>query len=72
MCKDMKKNLEDLNALLKEAAEKLDEAASVIRDINLDKEKNMYKVGEALTNIYEIQNEIFELCPELKPKYLDG
>ncbi|MGD2117365.1 MAG: hypothetical protein PVG66_03335 [Chromatiales bacterium] len=68
----MKKNLEDLNALLKEAAEKLDEAASVIRDINLDKEKNMYKVGEALTNIYEIQNEIFELCPELKPKYLDG
>ena len=66
----MEDNLDNLNTLLAEAASNLDVAASMIRSLELDKQKNVYKVGEALANIFEIQHEIYERRPDLWPRYL--
>lgn len=64
-------SLESINELLIEAAKTLDRAASEIRDAPLVPTKeNIYRIGEALTKIYEVQLKIYESCPDLKPDYL--
>ena len=66
----MSASLESLEALLRVAAQNLDLSASMIRDLGLSPDKNIRKVGEALASIFEIQHEIYEIRPELKPDYL--
>lgn len=67
----MEDDIETLNALLMEASTKLDASASLIRDLELNKDRNIYKIGEALANVFEIQHEIYERRPDLKPRYLE-
>lgn len=61
--------IEEINKLLGSCAAELDRCARLIRDAELGPVKeNMHRIGHALYNIYEIQNEIYKLKPELMPK----
>ena len=61
--------IEDINKLLGSCAGELDRCAGLIREAELDPVKeNIHRIGHALYNIFEIQNEIFKLKPELMPK----
>lgn len=61
--------IEDINKLLDACAAELDRCARLIRDVELDPVKeNIRRIGHALSDIFEIQNEIFKLKPELMPK----
>jgi hypothetical protein len=65
-------SVEDINKLLGSCAAELDRCAGLIRDAGLVPEKeNIRRIGFALHNIFEIQNEIFKLKPELMPKGWD-
>ncbi len=66
----METSFELLNQLLVEAAAKLDTAAAMIRDLNLSPPNNIRKIGEALVNVFEVQHEIYEVRPDLKPEFL--
>ncbi len=60
-----------LNESLSAAARILDYAATVIRDIPLNPTKdNISKIGEALSCIFDIQNQIYKADPTLEPEYL--
>lgn len=62
-------SIEDINRLLGSCAAELDRCAGLIRDTELAPVKeNIHRIGHALYNIFEIQNEIFKLQPELMPK----
>jgi hypothetical protein len=62
-------SIEDINKLLGSCAAELDRCAGLIRDAELAPVKeNIHRIGHALYNIFEIQNEIFKLQPELMPK----
>jgi len=63
-------SLEQLDNLLSQAANLLDQAGSEIRDLQLNSEENLRKVGEALVNIFEIRLQIFKQRPDLTPDYL--
>ena len=64
-------SLDHLNKLLREAANKLDRAALEIRDIPLEPRKqHIRKIGEALSNIFDIQHTIYDARPDLEPEYL--
>ena len=64
--------LDSINDLLSEAAKMLDQAASQIRDVPLEPAKeHIHRIGEALANVFEIQHQIYEARPDLKPFYLD-
>lgn len=58
---------EQLNALLQEAATRLDEAASLAVDLQFDPESNVRELGEILMRIFEIRMRIFALRPDLRP-----
>ena len=61
-----------INAILKEAAELLDRVAGEIRDAPLaPTSKNMGHVGQALSQIFEIQQQIYALHPELAPDFMN-
>ena len=61
-----------INALLEQAAQLLDRAASEIRDAPLKPtSKNIRHIGEALSEIFEIQLQIHALHPELAPSYMN-
>ena len=63
-------SLERLNFTLKTSAYLLDSAAVQIRDTALSPTKeHIYKIGESLVAIYEIQQAIYKIKPELAPKY---
>jgi hypothetical protein len=63
-------SLKRLNFTLKTSAYLLDSAAGQIRDAALSPTKeHIYKIGEALVSIYEIQQAIYKIKPELEPKY---
>ncbi|MDH3975678.1 MAG: hypothetical protein OEV42_15475 [Deltaproteobacteria bacterium] len=66
----MEKKMENLNKLLTAAAGKLDKSAALITELDLDKKNNRERIAEALANIFQIQHQIYELKPELKPDYL--
>ncbi len=63
-------SLDSLNSKLGEAAKLLDECAHRIRDLDLDPKANIRRIGEALANVFEIQNQIYERRPDLTPNYL--
>lgn len=61
--------LESLNKLLCSAADSLDQATNEIRDVPLEPAKsNLQLIGEALVNILQIQQLIYEQAPELMPE----
>ena len=66
--------MESLNSLsehLQIAADRLDQAANEIRDLPLEPtKKHIRLIAESLANIFQIQHQIYEQAPELKPDYL--
>ena len=62
-------SLDELENLLKEASRLLDKAAAEIRDIGLEPEKNVRRIGEAIVLASEIRNEIYNRRPDLIPEY---
>ena len=62
-------SLDELENLLKEASRLLDKAAAEIRDIGLEPEKNVRRIGEAIVLASEIRNEICNRRPDLIPEY---
>ena len=60
-----------INTLLQQAVQLLDQAAGEIRDAPLNpRSKNIRHIGEALSEIFEIQFQIHALHPELQPSYM--
>ena len=66
----MEISYESLDQLLTAAASQLDDAAGLIRDLDLAPDSNITKVGESLVNIFEIQHEIYAIRPDLRPDFL--
>ena len=62
---------EELEILLNEASHLLDRAAENVRDVGLDPEENVRKIGEAMVLVAEIRQQIYKQRPDLKPEYLD-
>lgn len=64
-------NAEKIDAALRCCAEQLDVCAEMIRDANLEPvQRNVERIGYALTYIFEIQHEIYKTHPELQPDEL--
>ena len=62
---------ESIHHLLTVAARLLDSAASEIRDAKLEPvRENISQIGYALAVIFEIEQKIYVLRPDLKPAYL--
>lgn len=62
-------SLEELCAQIQRAADELDAAAGMVRDLGLDPEVNIRKIGEALGHIFEIRHEIYRRRPDLAPDW---
>jgi hypothetical protein len=63
-------SLKSLNTMLRQATELLNKAAAQIRDLDMNPKRNVRRVGEALTLVFEIQNEIYSRRPSLTPRFL--
>lgn len=63
-------SIDDLEKVLKEATHRLDNCAAAIRDLRLDPETNVRRVGEAIVLVSEIRNEIYKQRPDLMPEDL--
>lgn len=62
---------ESINHCLTVAAKLLDQAAAEIRDAKLEPvHENIGRIGKALVEIFELQGQIYEVAPELKPACL--
>lgn len=62
---------QSIHQLLTVAARLLDSAASEMRDAKLEPvRENIAQVGEILAAIFEIEQKIYVLRPDLKPTYL--
>jgi Protein of unknown function len=65
-------SFESINEQLRMAAECLDRAVIEIRELPLEPAKeHIRSIGEALTNIIQIQHVIYLQRPELQPDYFD-
>jgi hypothetical protein len=62
--------LDRINAALSAAGMLLDGAAQNIVSSPLDTERNVRRIAEVLMKISEIQDELYELEPELVPLFL--
>jgi hypothetical protein len=62
--------IDDLEKILKEATHRLDNCGAAIRDLRLDPETNVRRVGEAIVLVSEIRNEIYKQRPDLMPEDL--
>jgi hypothetical protein len=64
-------SLDELDNQLTAAGMLLDAAAGAIRDCPLTPtQEHIRRIGEALSNVFEIQHAIYELRPDLKPGIL--
>jgi hypothetical protein len=64
-------SLDSLNDLLTQAATLLDMAAEEVRDIPLEpKKENIRWIAAILSEIFEMQQRIYALRPDLKPPFL--
>ncbi len=63
-------SLDRLDRQLTRSAKMLGDCTALIRDLDLEADRNMRRIGEALVRIFEIQGQIYELRPDLTPKYL--
>jgi hypothetical protein len=65
-------SLDSLNGLLTQAAALLDVAAEEIRDVPLEPTtENIRRIATVLTEIFEMQQRIYDLRPDLKPPFLN-
>ncbi len=63
----------DLDLILSRCATDLDRCAGLIKDLPLKPTKeNIYRIGSALTEIFDIKEELYKLDPSLKPKDWDA
>lgn len=63
---------ESIHQLLRVASRLLDQAASEIRDAQLEPVRgNIRRIGQALSEIIDIEQQIFAIRPELRPAYLN-
>jgi len=63
---------ESIHHILQVAARLLDKAATQIRDSKLQPvRENVEQVGRALVEIFEIEQHIYAVRPDLKPAYLN-
>ena len=62
--------LEQINRQLTRAARVLDATATDLRDAKFNSGQNIYRIGSALSSIFEIQHEIYRARPNLLPKHL--
>jgi hypothetical protein len=66
-------SLDSIWRLLEEAAARLNEAALQVRDLPLEpKREHMHRIGQALSEIHEIQYHVFALQPDLTPQIFRG
>lgn len=63
-------SFEELEKLLEDASRLLDQAAKQIRDLDLEPQKNIRRIGEAVVLVSEIRSQIYRVLPELMPGYL--
>ena len=64
-------SLEALHEILNDAASKLNEAATAIREAPLDPVKpNIHHIANALSDIFELQRNVWVQRPELIPEHL--
>jgi hypothetical protein len=65
-------SLETINRLLTVAAKLLDDTAAEIRGTRFEPvRENIEKIGRALVEIFDVQQKIYALRPDLTPKYLN-
>jgi len=63
-------SFEELEKLLEGASKLLDQAAKQVRDLDLEPQKNILRIGEAIVLASEIRNEVYRLRPDLTPEYM--
>ena len=64
-------NLKSLNEQLSAVASILDTVASGISEIPLNPSKeNIARIGQALSLIFNVQQQIYKVAPELEPEFL--
>jgi hypothetical protein len=68
----MKPTLKDIDKKISKATKILDDIASMVRDADLGTEKNIRRIGTALTYIFEVQHETWRADPSLVPNCLKG
>jgi hypothetical protein len=64
-------SLESVNEKLTKASQLLNTAAQEIRDFGFNKGVHIKRIGTTLTYIFEVQHEIYEQRPDLKPDFLN-
>ncbi len=64
--------LGELESALASAAEQLDQAARMVKDLELNSELNIRKIGELIVEISLLRQHIYLRDPSLKPGYLSS
>ena len=62
--------LEYLDARLHRSVKLLSSCTSSVRELELNPQRNVRRIAEAMVEVFEIQNEIYKLRPDLMPHYL--
>lgn len=62
--------LDEIERDLARVAKVLDRMSAKIRDADLDPQRNVRRIGEALVNIFEIRHDIYRKRPDLLPRLL--
>ncbi|HJX60958.1 MAG TPA: hypothetical protein VJ578_00185 [Dehalococcoidia bacterium] len=63
-------SLERLNRQLAMSWRMLGDCSRLIRDLELNHEENIRRIGDALLLIFDILGQIYELRPDLTPEHL--
>ena len=62
--------LDYLDYSLCRASRLLDNCACLARDLEFNSKENIKRIAEALVQIFDIQNEIYDARPDLMPEWL--
>lgn len=65
-----KASLDLLDKNLRQAAKLLDACADQLRDLQLNSDQNIERIGQTIATIFEIQQDIYAQRPQLTPPYL--
>lgn len=69
----MKDDIEKANLYLTKAAIYLDAAAGCVRETQLEPVRdNIRKIAHALAYIFDLQDAVYKMSPELRPEWLDS
>ena len=63
-------SFDGLEQLLETASRLLDRSAEHVRDLGLDPQKNLRRIGEAIVFASEVRGDICAVRPDLMPDYL--